>query len=349
MSAPRLYFRLPRDLQIKNGGVSFLCFCLFFSLVVLAGPGFGQTTVRSKLKVPYSSFGPGLVPLWMAKDKGLFARQQLDVELLYIATSPTIIQTMLSGEVQLSSSGQEAAMGANLAGGDIVIIATGVDRPSFFLFTIPEITKVEQLKGRRLGISRAGSSTDFAMRFLLQKYGLNPKKDVRLVPTGGIPKAPAAMQAGVIEGALLSPPITLRARKLGFRELLDPEAIGFPFYSASVTARKSWLDSQPDLARRFIKAYVEAIAAIHKDKPSTLQVIAKYTKEKEPEGLEEGYRVLQKSLPRVPEPSLDAIRMGLNILAETKPEAASADPSRFIDTRFVRELKQSGYIDSLYK
>ncbi|MBI4529044.1 MAG: hypothetical protein HY695_35045, partial [Deltaproteobacteria bacterium] len=87
-------------------------FCLFFFLLLFAGPTFGQTTVRNKLKVPYSSFGPGLVPLWVGKDKGLFDKQQLDVELLYIATSPTIIQTMLSGEVQLSSSGQEAAMGA---------------------------------------------------------------------------------------------------------------------------------------------------------------------------------------------------------------------------------------------
>ncbi|MBI4524038.1 MAG: ABC transporter substrate-binding protein, partial [Deltaproteobacteria bacterium] len=247
------------------------------------------------------------------------------------------------------SSGQEAAMGANLAGGDIVIIATGVDRPSFFLFTIPEITRVEQLKGRRLGISRPGSSSDFAMRFLLQKHGLDPKRDVRLVPTGGTPKAPAAMQAGVIDGALVAPPVTSRARKLGFRELLDPQTLGFPFYSAALTARKSWLDRQPDVARRFMKAYVEAISVIHKEKPFTLRVIAKYSREREPEGMEESYQLLQNNLPRVPEPALDAIRMGLNILAETKPEVAAADPSRFIDTRFIQELKQSGYIDALYK
>jgi NitT/TauT family transport system substrate-binding protein len=285
----------------------------------------------------------------VAKERGLFAKQQLDVELLYIATSPTIIQTMLSGEVQLSSSGQEAAMAANLAGGDIVIIATGVIRPSFFLYTIPEITKVEQLKGRRLGISRPGSSTDFAMRFLLQKYGLDPKRDVTLIPTGGIPKAPAAMQARVIDGALLSPPVTSRAQRLGYRQLLDPLSIGFPFYSAAVTARKSWLDSNPNLARRFMKAYVEAISVIHRDKIFTMKVIGKYSGEQEREALEESYDYVVKALPRVPEPALDAIRTGLKILAEKNPEAAEAEPSRFIHTRFVRELKESGYIDSLYR
>ncbi len=321
-----------------------LCFSLS-----LSEPLSGQTPLQHRLRIPFSSYGPGLFPLWVAKEKGLFAKQQLDVELLYIATSPTIIQTMLSGEVQLSSSGQEAAMAANLAGGDIVIIATGVIRPSFFLYTIPEISRVEQLKGRRLGISRLGSSTDFAMRFLLQKYGLDPKRDVTLIPTGGIPKAPAAMQARVIDGALLSPPVTSRAQRLGYRQLLDPLSIGFPFYSAAVTARKSWLDSNPNLARRFMKAYVEAISVIHRDKIFTMKVIGKYSGEQEREALEESYDYVVKALPRAPEPALDAIRTGLKILAEKNPEAAEAEPSRFIHTRFVRELKESGYIDSLYR
>ncbi len=321
-----------------------LCLSLVFS-----EPLRGQTPPRHKLRIPYSSLGPGLFPLWGGKEKGLFDKQQLDVELLYIATSPTIIQTMLSGEVQLSSSGQEAAMAANLAGADIVIIATGVIRPSFFLYTIPEITRVEQLKGKRLGISRPGSSTDFAMRFLLQKYGLNPKQDVTLIPTGGIPKAPAAMQARVIDGALLSPPVTSRARRLGFRQLLDPQTIGFPFYSAAVTARKSWLDKYTDVARRFMKAYVAAISVIHTDRSFTMKVIGKYSGEQEPDALEETYNYVVKALPGVPEPTLDAIRMGLKILAEKNPEAAAAEPSRFIDTRLVRELKENGYIDSLYK
>jgi NitT/TauT family transport system substrate-binding protein len=321
---------------------------LFFALILFE-PLWGQAPPGYRLRIPFSSYGPGLFPLWVAKDKGLFAKEKLDVELLYIATSPTIIQTMLSGEVQLSSSGQEAAMAANLAGADIVIIATGVIRPSFFLYTIPEITSVEQLKGKRLGISRPGSSTDFAMRFLLQKYGLNPKQDVTLIPTGGIPKAPAAMQAKVIDGALLSPPVTSRARRLGFRQLLDPQTIGCPFYSAAVTARKSWLDKNTDVARRFMKAYVAAISVIHTDRSFTMKVIENYSGEKEPDALEETYNYVVKALPRVPEPTLDPIRMGLKILAEKNPEAAAADPSRFIDTRFVRELKESGYIDNLYK
>ncbi len=321
-----------------------LCVSLVFS-----GQLRGQTPPRHKLRIPYSSLGPGLFPLWVGKEKGLFQGQQLDVELLYIATSPTIIQTMLSGEVQLSSSGQEAAMAANLAGADIVIIATGVVRPSFFLYSMPEITRVEQLKGKRLGISRPGSSTDFAMRFLLQKYGLDPKRDVTIVPTGGIPRAPAAMLAKVIDAALLSPPTTSKARRLGFRQLLDPMSIGFPFYSAAVTARKSWLDKYTGVARRFMKAYVAAISVVHTDRNFTMKVIGKYSGEQEPDALEETYNYVVKALPRVPEPTLDPIRMGLKILAEKNPEAATAEPSRFIDTRFIRELKESGYIDGLYK
>ncbi len=326
--------------------VLFATLCLSLSLSDLLR---SQTLPRHKLRIPYSSLGPGLFPLWVGKEKGLFEKQQLDVELLYIATSPIIIQTMLSGEVELSSSGQEAAMAANLAGGDIVIIATGVIRPSFFLYTIPEITRVEQLKGRKLGISRPGSSTDFTMRFLLQKHGLDPKRDVTIVPTGGIPRAPAAMQAKVIDAALLSPPTTSRARRLGFRQLLDPISIGFPFYSAAVTARKSLLDNYPDVVRRFMKAYVEAISVVHREKSFTMKTIAKYSMERDPEALQESYDFVVKALPRVPEPTLDAIRSGLKILAERNPEAAKADPSRFIDTRFIRELKENGYINSLYK
>lgn len=324
-------------------------FAFLFSSLLLFEPLQGQAPPRHRLRIPYSSLGPGLFPLWVAKERGLFEKQQLDVELLYIATSPIIVQTMLSGEVQLSSSGQEAAMAANLAGGDIVIIATGVIRPSFFLYTIPEITTVEQLKGRRLGISRPGSSTDFATRFLLQKYGLDPKRDVTLVPTGGTQNAPAAMQARVIDGALFSPPTTSRARRLGFRQLLDPLSLGFPFYSAAVTARKSWLDAYPNLARGFMKAYVEAIAVIHRDKIFTTKVIRKYSGEQEREALEESCNYVIQALPRVPEPALDAIRTGLKILAEKNPEAMQSEPSRFIDTRIVRELKESGYIERFYQ
>jgi ABC-type nitrate/sulfonate/bicarbonate transport system substrate-binding protein len=324
----------------------FTTLCVYLAL---SEPLQGQVAPRHRLRIPYSSLGPGLFPLWVARERGLFEKQQLDVELLYIATSPIIVQTMLSGEVQISSSGQEAAMAANLAGGDIVIIATGVIRPSFFLYTIPEITKVEQLKGKRVGISRPGASTDFAMRFLLQKYGLDPKRDVTLVPTGGTPKAPAAMQARVIDGALISPPTTSRARRLGYRELLDPLSLDFPFYSAAVTARKSWLDNYPNLGRGFMKAYVEAISVIHRDKFFTTKVIGKYSGEQEREALEESYNYVVQALPRVPEPALDAIRTGLKILAEKNPEVAQADPSRFIDTRLIRELKESGYIDNLYK
>lgn len=330
----------------RTGIFLFAALCLFLSL---SAPLRGQTPPPHKLRIPYSSLGPGLFPLWVGKEKGLFEKQQLDVELLYIATSPVIIQTMLSGEVELSSSGQEAAMAANFAGGDVVIIATGVIRPSFFLYTIPEITRVQQLKGKKLGISRPGSSTDFTMRFLLQKYGLDPKRDATIVPTGGIPRAPAAMQAKIIDGALLSPPTTSRARRLGFRQLLDPLSIGFPFYSAAVTARRSLLESHPDVTRRFMKAYVEAISVIHRDKNFTMKVIGKYSMERDPEALHESYDFVVKALPRVPEPALDAIRAGLKLLAERNPEAATAEPSRFIDTRFVRELKENGYIDSLYK
>ena len=328
---------------------TFFPYGVVFSIPIFLAVVFGPVSAEDRLRIPYGSFGPGLVPLWVTKEKRLFDKHQLDVELVHIATSPTIIQATLSGEVQLSSSGQEAAMAANLAGGDIVIIATGVNRPAFFLYTTREITKVEQLKGRRLGIARPGSSTDFATRFLLQKFGLDPGRDVRLIPTGGISQTPAAMQAGVVDGALLSPPVTLRARRLGFRQILDPETIGFPFYAAAVTARKSWLDNNLDLARRFMKAYVEGISVIHKDKTFTMKVIAKYTKEQDSEALEESYHALSKSLPRVPEPSLDAIRMGLKILAERNPKASEAELSRFIDVRFVTELKENGYIDSLYR
>lgn len=306
-------------------------------------------TTLTKLRIPYTAISVAMAPTWVAMDQGLFKKYGLDVTIDYIATSPVLTAAMLNGEVQIAEAAEDVVITSGLGGSDIEILASGGERLLFSLYTKSTINSLQDLKGKTIAVTRRGSSTDFAAHWLLTKNNLVPDKDVAFVNTGGVPEILTAMQTGQVDAGVLSPPTTTKARQAGFKELADISAQDLAFYQAPVIARKSWVDKNPDLVRSFMKAYVEAIAVMKKDKATTKAIIGKYTQTTDDAILEESYASFVKILPQAPAPKLEAIKNGLDQAALDNPKAKDANPNQFFDAKWVQELDQSGFIAGLYK
>lgn len=302
-----------------------------------------------KLVVPYSSIGGSSAPIWVPREAGIFEKYGLTVDVVYIATSTRIMQATLAGGVDLSFSGQEAAMTANLGGGDTVVLASGTNRLPFSLYVKPTYTRLEDLRGRKIGVSRFGSSTDFTARHVLTKHGLAPGQDVIILQTGGVTESFTALKSGLIDGGIFSPPSTIRAAKEGFRELINMGDEDLEMYAACLTASRVWIRKNEEKLRRFMRAYVEGIARIKKDKEFTINVMRKYTRTDDREILSATYDYFVRILPRDPSPTAKAITNGLQLIAMMKPAAATEKPERFMEPKFVKELRDGGFIESLYR
>src|SRR3990172_3894828 len=331
--------------MVKKLWISSLSFTLVLALASSALAG----ETPDKLVVPYSAIGGASAPIYVPKEEGIFEKYGLTVDLAYITTSQRIMQATLAGGVHLSFSGQEAAMAANLGGGDTIVIASGTSRLPFSLYVKPAYTRVEDLRGKKLGVSRFGSSTDFTARHILGKHGLSPGNDVVILQTGGVAESFAALKSGAVDGGVFGSPSTIKAAKEGFRELVNMGDEDLELYSACLTASRAWIQKNEDKLRRFMKAYVEGIARIKKDKELTIKVIRKYTKTDDREVLAATYDYFVKILPRDPTPTAKAIVNGLQLIAMGNPAAAKEKPERFIEPKYVKELKDNGFIDGLYK
>jgi NitT/TauT family transport system substrate-binding protein len=302
-----------------------------------------------KLRVPYVAISVTQLPAWVAQDVGLFAKHGLDVSMEYIATGSTLVQAMVAGEAAFGIAGSEAPIAASLSGADMVILAPTVDRLIFDVYANQGVPDAAAMRGRRLAITRVGSSTDFAARQWVQTLGMRPGEDVALVQANGQPEIFAAIQSGAADAGVLSPPTNVQAKRAGFRLLADLSKLDVPFYQSSALTTRRIIDERPETVRRFMRAFVEANSVIHQDKALTKRVLAQYTQTSDDEVLESSYEAAVPAIPRVPLPTRAAIESAIELVALTNPAAQGVDPARFFDPRFVQELDDSGFIRGLYR
>jgi LysM repeat protein len=221
---------------------------------------------------------------------------------------------------------------------------------TFQLYTERGITRPDQFKGKAVGVTRYGSATDFAMRYALDKYGLDANKDVTILQLGNVPALLAAMEAGKIQGAMLSAPTSLRAKKSGFPMLADLQMLGLEYQHTSVATTRNLIKSKPDLVRDFMRAFVEGIHYAKTHRKETLQVLAKYLRTDDKEVLEDMYESIVLTLvPEKPYPTLKGIQIILRELGVKDPLARSANPEQFVDLSIIQELDRSGFMDRIYK
>ena len=303
-----------------------------------------------KVNVAYSSISGNNAPLWVTQERGFFRKYGLDVQAILIESGTTAVQSLLSGEISFAHMAGAAVMQSNLRGADAVMIAGVVNTLIFQLYTDKGISRPDQLRGKAVGVTRFGSSTDFAMRYALERYGLEADKDVTILQLGNVPAILSALEAGKLQGAMLSPPTTLRAKKAGFPVLADLQMLGLEYQHTGIATTRSLIKSKPELVRDFMRAYVEGIHYAKTHRKESLDILAKYLRTDDKDVLEETYETIMVNLvPEKPYPTLKGIQIMLREMGVKDPVARSAKPEQFVDLTFVKELDGSGFIDRLYK
>lgn len=322
-----------------------------FCAALLAATLLAQPVSAETLRIAYTSIGIIFAPLWTTQAAGLFKKYGLDVELLYIGGGPPSLQALLAGDVKISFTAAGAAVAANLAGSDVVLLGTTCDTLPFEIWAAPSIRTPEALKGTRMGVTRIGSTSDFVGRYVLKKWGLKPGADVTLVQTGAGPEVFAALKSGAIQSGVMSVgPYTTEVEKDGFVRLADVGTIGLPYPFGPYATTRSFIRAQPETVSRFMHAYVEGIHRFKTDRRLALATLEKQTRIKTTPATERTYDVYaQRYIKRVPEATNEGIQTILEEVSATRPLPAGVTPQRFVEPRFINEIVSSGFADGLYQ
>jgi len=310
----------------------------------------GRAICQERLKVIYSQFTMTNSATWFAREAGLFERHGLTADLIYVDSAPAV-QALTAGAAPVATMSGGLAVGPYLNGLDIVMLAGWCNLNSYQLITRPEIRRVEDLRGKVIGIGRFGAAADWGLRLILRKLAINENKDVQIIQAGGGGPSTrlAAMEAKKLDATVLDSPQTLQARRLGFRALADGVELGIPFLQGGLVTRRAYVQAHEDTVRRLVRVIVEAIHYAKANREAALKVMQKYLRVQDREALEDAYEsFVLKQFPRVPYATPAAVQTIFDLAAARDPRAKTADPQGFIDMRFVGELERSGTIDQLY-
>lgn len=321
-----------------------LMICLFIAVFLFVHPALAADKVR----LSYSGPSISNALLWVTKEGALFDKNGLDAEVLYLAGSLGQ-SALIAGEVQLAVYTGLLMTPARVQGADVVMVASFLDHLLSRLVVRSDIKSAADLKGKRLGVTRFGTASDFGMRLMVSKLGLNPDTDVAILQIGDNPTRLAALQGGIIDDAIFDPPEYKKAVEAGARVLVNLEELAVPYQHAGLLTTRKNIASRADVVRRAVKSIVEGAALVRKDAGTSKRAIGKRLRMKDEKELEETYQLLRAFTRPKPYPSVEGFRAILNDLVKRLPAARNAEPKDFIDSRFIEELDRSGYIDGLYR
>jgi len=328
---------------------------LTFSLFFFAGMIAPASTLLAgqqieSLAVGYSSLAGHHTPMWIAVEDRIGRKYGIDLKAIY-AGRLRPQQLLMSGDVPIVVATGSGALTSHVLGSrDQVIVAINMNKVGGGIFAKSEIKSAEDLRGKTIGVSRAGSISEIILRYVLRvKLGLQPDRDVKLLVVGDPAVGLQALERGIVDATPLSMPLPLIAAKMGFRELVNYDALGITFPANTVTTSRQTVAKRPDLIENFLKTLIDGIHVFKTNKAKSLAVMKKNLLGTSDEMLEETYRYTTAVLEQQPYPSLEVIKSGLEILSLQFPQAKQTDPNPLVDPSFVRKLDQSGFIAGLYK
>jgi NitT/TauT family transport system substrate-binding protein len=303
------------------------------------GPAIPSTP--TKLTVAYSETFMGILPVWMAQDGGYFQKHGLDVDLQFIASS-NAVSALLANQVQITSGGGSEAVSANSTGADLVSVATTIGIYPYVFEVRPEIRNVDDLRGKKIGVSAHGSSSDIASRVVLKRLGLDPDKDVNVVTVGSAQNRTAALLNGAIDAGLDQPPGSLIEEAAGLHQLVDVAGLNLPTPNNTTLVQRSYLNANHDVVQRYVDAITEAVAAAHKDRAKSIEVLGKWLQNTDPTAMGAAYDFYLKVGGSPPYPAVDQFNDAVETLAVDNPAVKSVDISKMIDRSLVDSAVQRG-------
>ena len=319
--------------------------CGLLQLTVWAG---AQAQPLSNIRIGYPSISSRQAQLWVAKDEGIFRRHGLNVELIFLRGGQVAIQALTGGDPPLVTIGNVII--ANLQGHDIVLVGSVENSYDQSVFARRgTMTRMEELKGKRFGISGFGSATHNAALILFKKFNLEPNRDVTFVPTGTGPERLAAMSTARIDATFFNPSEVPQALKAGFVEIIQMADIGFEVQGSGLATSRAYIKANRDVVKAALKAYVEGIYYVFANKAATMKSLTRYMRTDDQEVLDYSYQHYLKRTPKKPYPTMKGIQNLIDMSTPQVAQAKTAKPEQFVDLSFLQELEKEGYFEEMGK
>ena len=299
-----------------------------------------------KLRISYSAVNATQAFLWVALDRGFFAKHGLEGELLYINSGTMNIAALVGGSVQIAGGGP-VSIEARLRGVKLTILGNPLPWLASNLVVHPDIKGIPDLAGKFAGISRFGSSTDQGFRYLFRKNGLNVDRDLKMLQMGGDSSRVAALKAGTIQYTFLGAAATDNARVLGFRVLSTAQQMSIPFPWTSVVVDENWLNKNREIAYRYLKCSIEAIVNMKRNRADSERIISKYMKINDAKLVATEFDFVASLIPDYIAPTFDGIKLILENFGKEYPDAPRRDPKEFADGSIIERLKEEKFVEGL--
>ena len=332
---------------------AFAAAIIFLALLALFGAAPAGAQALKKVPLPFSPVGLNSLPLFVAREAHIYEKNGIDVDVIFIGASSALFQAMLSGAADMAGSGGPAVIANVLKGGDIIQVAATVPRFTQSIMTKAEIARPENISGKKIGVSRLGTVTHFALQTAIDVYGL---KNVTILQMGGQPEEAAGLVNGSIDGAVVSPPYNFQLKQRGFNELVTPADLqkgGANFITNGLVAKRSAVEKDPDALLRLIKSVAQATKVIVTDREFTKKVMNKWMPVKEADLADRIAAFAAESFAKEPLVPEAAIRDIVKQMAQSNlvdPKAAAATPlTAYYDNRYVEELRRTGFFAQLWK
>src|SRR5882724_13143661 len=319
-----------------------LSMTLFCCIFLVASQSLALDTIR----VAYSSVNPHALLVSMAEKRGLYAKYGLSSTIVYVSGGSTVVQAMVSGDIDLGQLTGAPGVTANLRGADIVYVAMSDDRMGYQLVTRRDVKTASDLKGKRIGISRFGSSSEFGARLLLKKAGIDPK-DVSILQIGNEAERLAALKSGNIDGSVFNAPFGSEAKKFNLNIVADAVALDIPYFNTGICGSARYLQKNEAKIMNFLRAYVESIKIFKTEPEYTLKALAQFTRVSDQELLKEAYEYNRNKIPDIPYPSLKAMQAVIDPLVEAEPKLGKIDAKNYISDRYLKKLEDEGFVQKL--
>jgi NitT/TauT family transport system substrate-binding protein len=325
---------------------------LVISLVVSAATAFqnSQLLAQTKITVGVAAMSPRTIPLLIAQEQGLFAKQGIETRIVLIKGAPTLVASLISGDIEVGYTGGTAVLGAASQGLYLKILSSISSKLTHTLVASPGLKTAEQLRGKRFGIQSIGGSTWMHTILGLEHVGLDVKRDnISLLVIGDSVLIGQSLEAGRIDAAVLDGVLVRRLKSKGFSIIADMTPANIPMLNQAIVVSQDFLQKRADVAKKILMALVESLA--YTLAPANKSVVAKTMMRRfridDPAIVDEGYQDLLTSIERKPLPSLEALRNIRRLMAAHNPRAANVKVEELIDARLIRRLDESGYMDKV--
>lgn len=320
--------------------------CLIIVLFLLAAAR--EARSQEKIRVGQGSISLQSGLMHIGKDRGLFAKYGLTTEVIYIPGGSINVQVLVSGNLDLSQLSGAPGVAANLEGADLVYFLGLLDKLNYQLITRPEIKSIEQLKGKKFGVSRFGSSADFGMRAMLKRVGVDPVKEATILQIGDEPARIAAIKSGNIDGTVANAPFGTEAERLKLNIIADSVKMDIPFFNTGLLGSKRYLEKQDAKVMNFLRAYLEAIKVLKTEREYSIKALAQFTRVQNLKAVQEGYDYFVNQLAPVPHPSVEAMQAVVTQIAETNSKARNVDAKNYVSDRYLMRLEDEGFVKKIW-